>query len=217
MDNSTLLVPVEVSALAVNAYVWANQPFRRWEHNYTQVKSFGSSEPDPTDRGGGFAGNPDDHTGVYVHWTLPDALKHGVQDPVTRRVEFPLVPNRWLVVRFGGTSAGRVSKAYLVESDAPGGAGSAAYVFDPAVIEAWKGSKDPVRQQAGGRLGGSGRQIADVLGQVFDLSGWSEKGIEQLFVKAVAPGNPLFSAFQSHCSQVFPSGIHWMMPSRSAR
>ncbi|EGL18271.1 MULTISPECIES: hypothetical protein [unclassified Paenibacillus] len=203
MDNSTLLVPVEVSALAVNAYVWANQPFRRWEHNYTQVKSFGSSEPDPTDRGGGFAGNPDDHTGVYVHWTLPDALKHGVQDPVTRRVEFPLVPNRWLVVRFGGTSAGRVSKAYLVESDAPGGAGSAAYVFDPAVIEAWKGSKDPVRQQAGGRLGGSGRQIADVLGQVFDLSGWSEKGIEQLFVKAVAPGNPLFSAFQSHCSQVF--------------
>ncbi|MFE6799209.1 hypothetical protein [Paenibacillus chitinolyticus] len=203
MDNSTLLVPIEVSALAVNAYVWANQPFRRWEHNYNQVKSFGSSEPDPTDRGGGFAGNPDDHTGVYVHWTLPDALKHGVQNPVTRRVEFPLVPNRWLIVRFAGTSAGRVSKVYLVESDAPGGTGSAAYVFDPAVIEAWKGSKDPVRREAGGRLGGSGAQIADVLGQVFDLSGWTEKGIEQLFVKAVAPGNPLFSAFQSHCSQVF--------------
>ncbi|XEC92495.1 hypothetical protein AB6A23_13895 [Paenibacillus tarimensis] len=203
MTNPILIVPIRIDALTVNAFVLENQPFRRWGQIYTNVKQFGSAEPDPTDRGGGITGDAEKHTGVYVHWTLPDALKHGVQDPVTRNIDFPLVPNRWLVVRFSGAPDKRTARAFIVESDAPGNAESATYVFDPAIIEAWKESKDPRRQQAGIRLGSGEKLVADVLGQVFDLNGWSERGIGQLFVKAVAPGNPLFSAYQCHCSNVF--------------
>ena len=37
--------------------------------------------------------------GVHLHWALPDALLRGENDPVTRRVRMPRLPDRWVVVR----------------------------------------------------------------------------------------------------------------------
>ncbi|MBN8681886.1 MAG: hypothetical protein J0L99_04515 [Chitinophagales bacterium] len=38
--------------------------------------------------------------GLHLHWSLPDALTHGVHDPVSDSIVFPAVPNRWLLTRY---------------------------------------------------------------------------------------------------------------------
>jgi len=62
--------------------------------------------------------------GTHVHWALPDSLAHAqhpVVDgaPVLDRLEFPPVPDRWLVRRRRPTAGGPsvVDKQWLVESD----------------------------------------------------------------------------------------------------
>ena len=37
--------------------------------------------------------------GVHLHWALPDALLRGENDPVTKKVKLPRLPDRWVVVR----------------------------------------------------------------------------------------------------------------------
>ncbi|NYG07824.1 hypothetical protein BJ986_002311 [Phycicoccus badiiscoriae] len=37
--------------------------------------------------------------GVHLHWALPDALLRGENDPVTKKVVLPRLPDRWVVVR----------------------------------------------------------------------------------------------------------------------
>ncbi|MCY9593036.1 hypothetical protein PC41400_10495 [Paenibacillus chitinolyticus] len=200
MADPIVLVPMEVSALSANAYVLQNQPFRRWEETYGNIAQFDSAEPGPTDVTGGFGSSS---TGVYLHWKLPDAWTHGCQQPDSQQVEYPLTPNRWLIVRLSGPLAARTASAFVVESDAPGTADSSVWLFDPDIVSAWEGSADPLRQQAGSALSGAGPFITGMLGRSFQLADWKEQGIEQLFVTAVAPGNHLFNAYQSHCRQVF--------------
>ncbi|PSL29018.1 hypothetical protein [Chitinophaga ginsengisoli] len=38
--------------------------------------------------------------GLHVHWSLPAAYTHGVQDNASGALRFPALPNRWLVIRF---------------------------------------------------------------------------------------------------------------------
>ncbi|KUZ80128.1 hypothetical protein [Burkholderia ubonensis] len=57
--------------------------------------------------------------GVHIHWALPDALTDAPVDKNTSDVQFPAVPNRWLVTRMvidGGTPSSVTS--WVVESDA---------------------------------------------------------------------------------------------------
>ncbi len=51
--------------------------------------------------------------GIHLHWALPDGLTQGIvlEDG---SMEFPLVPNRWLIRRSGG---GLPDKQWVVESD----------------------------------------------------------------------------------------------------
>ncbi|MEO7421054.1 MAG: hypothetical protein ABIU87_01505 [Ornithinibacter sp.] len=37
--------------------------------------------------------------GVHLHWALPDALLRGENDPVSKKVRMPRLPDRWVVVR----------------------------------------------------------------------------------------------------------------------
>jgi hypothetical protein len=58
--------------------------------------------------------------GVHLHWALPDALTRGYQPRKAsgkeseRSINFPRVPNRWLVTR---TDAGGGHRQWVVESD----------------------------------------------------------------------------------------------------
>src|SRR5438128_7437205 len=38
--------------------------------------------------------------GIHIHWSLPRAYTRGVQDETTGQVRYPVVPNRWLVIRY---------------------------------------------------------------------------------------------------------------------
>ena len=160
MANPTLLVPIDVSALAINAYMLNSQPFRRWEINYRNLNNFKCAEPDPSEISAGFTNTTgkftidDPNCGVYLHWQLPEALRHGLQNPKTRAINFAYAPNRWLIVRFSGPLNHRKLKAFVVESDGPGNTeqNPSTYAFDPEIINTWQKSSDPVRQSAAQRL-----------------------------------------------------------------
>lgn len=50
--------------------------------------------------------------GIHLHWSLPDALTRGKHSATGTK--FPLAPNRWLILRQGGTEG---DKQWVVESD----------------------------------------------------------------------------------------------------
>ena len=52
--------------------------------------------------------------GIHLHWSLPDALTNGIARDGEQGITFPLVPNRWLIIRRGGNL---VEKKWVVESD----------------------------------------------------------------------------------------------------
>lgn len=57
--------------------------------------------------------------GIHIHWSLPKVYTHGVQDQQTGAVNFPMMPNRWLVIRFLKDSAQNTSiRLWVLESDA---------------------------------------------------------------------------------------------------
>jgi hypothetical protein len=56
--------------------------------------------------------------GIHLHWQLPDGLTRGIQQP-DGTLEFPAVPNRWLVTRIVQRSGQTQpqTKQWVVESD----------------------------------------------------------------------------------------------------
>jgi len=52
--------------------------------------------------------------GIHLHWALPEALTHSVDQDADGAPLFPVVPNRWLVTRRRGQS---IEKQWVVESD----------------------------------------------------------------------------------------------------
>ena len=209
MDGSTLIVPVRVEALALSQAIAARDEFRWWSFNYVALNHFKTMQPAPFDR---FISAP---VGVYVHWTLPAALRRGAQNTATGTVDFPLVPNRWLVVRTAGTAA-RAATAWVIESDCPFVDKvspqpidrTALYPVDDKVAAMWAAcSKDPIRRaftpQVAPPRSVPPHPALGAIGTWFDLAAWSERAPEAMFLQAVAPGNPTFAAFVPHCQSVF--------------
>jgi hypothetical protein len=52
-------------------------------------------------------------TGVYLHWALPDGLTAGTAGSDTSAPDFPVIPNRWLVLRVS-TSANNPARRTVV-------------------------------------------------------------------------------------------------------
>ncbi|GAA0926326.1 hypothetical protein [Nonomuraea longicatena] len=201
-----LVVPVNLDALVVNSALRARDGFRTWQHNYRALNDFMSPEPDEGDRQSNDADHG--HTGVRLHWTLPRGLRHGVQDQRTGEIRYPLLPNRWLVVRFSGTTTRR-AKAWVIESDCPfstaayrGGHSyllSSPYVVSADTLRAWGASSDPYRK------GMTSQQV--LIGLAFpltDATPWTERAQDvPLYVTAMATGNPYFTAYTPHNGNVF--------------
>jgi len=207
MSKPSLLVPMQIDAMVVNSSV-SKLPFRRWEMNYQQLERFES--PDPPSFDGQTVSNFDtiENQGVYLHWKLPQAFRHGQQNRNTGEIDFPLVPNRWLVVRFYGDLTARQAKAWVVESDCPSenAAESSEYLVGPEIIEAWRKSNDPNRNTVNGHPRPSSDPTSphmELLGKSYPIEDWSERGIEEMFLTAIAPGNPYFAAYQPHAKNIF--------------
>jgi hypothetical protein len=194
-NKSPLIVPVQAYAMVVG-----DQPqnFRRWFMNYNVPGYFLSPEADP------FSSNQNDfqftggaqlnseNQGVYLQWMLPDALRHGYQNE-NGAVEFPLVPNRWLVIRYlyPNNQPAETATAWLIESDAINSADGSAFI-DPSVpLTANAETYAPVYKQA-------------LIGHKISLAtqSWQESN-SAMFLQAVAPGNTMFATYQPHVQNIF--------------
>lgn len=136
--------------------------------------------------------------GIHLHWALPEALtlaahptdKAGATDP-SKPLSFPVVPNRWYVMRSGG---GQPEKSWIVESDYrwPKEAASGGVTY-------------PLKKP------GDDQPPFQCLGRVVDSNGWKEGppadylagGSDGEALTAVGYGEHTFAAFYPNCHSVF--------------
>ena len=116
--------------------------------------------------------------GVHLHWTLPNGLRHGRQ-VTDDDIEFPLAPNRWLLVRLFYPTKAAVgtapqTTAWVILSDQ----------YGPAITDGTIPFPDPADP---------GNIV--YLGQKTDYAGWTETaaGTTQ-WLTAMGPGNQAFAA-----------------------
>lgn len=178
--NNPLLVPINVEAFVVNqaTYDGIDVNIQRWQYAYPFLNLYASPQPRPFTAGNQFPG-----TGVLLHWELPQILREGQQGS-TGSVDFPLVPNRWLIVRYSGPLHARIAAAWVVQSDA-------------------LGNSDPRTGGAPYLQPGATTIQPTWIGSAVALSNWTEPNPPRLFLTSVAPGNNMFAAFQPYCQNVF--------------
>lgn len=57
-----------------------------------------------------------EHPGAHLHWLIPDALLRGIQDE-NGDLEFPVLPNRWIVTRMWTQGDQIRRRVWMVQSD----------------------------------------------------------------------------------------------------
>ena len=137
--------------------------------------------------------------GIHLHWALPDALTQGqVEDDGS--MEFPLVPNRWLIRRTGG---GLEDKQWVLESDY-------LYADGEEPEDTINILHDPTDQDGD-------RRPFRYLGRQLELSQWQAGGSAE-YIEALSAMGPFaqltsldnekatFAAFYPNCRSVF--GFH---------
>ncbi|MCC3770702.1 hypothetical protein [Streptomyces sp. UNOC14_S4] len=208
--DETLVVPVNVDALVVNQSVRerGGQGFRRWLPNFNLLRHNRTPEPDPftneeewnDTKGTGSDDKYKQHDGVYVRWELPDALRHGGTRAEGGSTQFPLVPNRWLVVR-QVTGKPELTTGWVVESD----------FLDPdkgtsRFMHPVDASKDPATTPYRGTV------IPTRIGRAQDIgadgTAWTEPSAsdasrKDMFLTAVGPGVMTFHVYQPYHENVF--------------
>ena len=178
--SGPLLVPIRLDAVAIPKVLKGS--IRRPTTAYDKVRDFATAEPRPFEGADDHFTDDQENRGVYLMWTLPAALRHGTQPPggTSSAVTFPLVPNRWLVVR-SAASAGVATQAWIVESDHLGG--TSPFVDPTAATPTPTG-----------------------VGRTTPLSAdkpWAERNRATTFLTALGPGDPAFSAYQPGNEDVF--------------
>jgi hypothetical protein len=185
-DSGPLIVPVEVQAMVINN---ANMNFIRGAMDYSQLAIYLSPSPPPCQNDQGFAAN---NQGVYLMWKLPQALRHGQQNG--GGLDFPLVPNRWMVVR-------------VYRPDVP--SGSLPPATTPAVTP-WiiqSDFLDPSEGTSAFLDPGATTLTPTLIGKKIAISSaapWQEPANPPpYFLKAVTESNPAFAAYQPFNENVF--------------
>ncbi len=198
--QETLIVPVDLDALVANEAVIRRDSFRWWTFNYNALSQYKSAEPLAFNQ---YVGGQ--KPGVYLHWVLPRALRTGFEEE--NAVRYPLVPNRWLIIRRGSNS----TKGWVLESDCPTcpetppetAAGTSAYLIDPGILAMWKDCADSRRKNANLSSTDPHEPITVNLGIPFPLENWREQAPEAMFLTALAPSNAEFSVYVAHNRNIF--------------
>jgi hypothetical protein len=207
-DQSPLLVPMTVEALVVNDSVRApkNQieTFMRTQMSYNNIQNGGNGQPFTNGNDANFTKTinvpPNNipssqyYNGVYLKWRLPKAFTSGTQDNVTGLTSYPLVPNRWLVIRYSGTAlTSRTATAWIVESD---------YAYPsntpPSPMNASQGAS--LFAQPSSTTNNT--PVGVYIGRNVQLGSWTESG-HAIGLTAMGPGNPSFAVYQPQCNNVF--------------
>ncbi|MFB7128221.1 discoidin domain-containing protein [Kitasatospora sp. NPDC056273] len=189
-SDTDLIVPVRVRTLMVNDKVKDSDGFCHWNLNFTAMIGERAPAEPPVGRE-----NYDLSFGLRVQWELPEALTRGHYDPETGETAFPLVPNRWLVVRYFFSPKDQVRKAagWVVHSD---------YLKESDYPDAGLGHGTSRFATTRGR---NPEPHADRIGRKHDLANgpWREPESRELFLTAVGPGIPAFAAFAPFHQDVF--------------
>ena len=158
--------------------------------------------------------------GLHLHWALPDALTTGQHHDGS--MQFPAVPNRWLVRRLD--NRGQVQKSWIVESDflhPCDGTGMPTYQRPPddghgKPITAWPGDK-PItfptkRLQLPNHKPGAAFRY---MGRSLLLQDWLQRKADDADtylnqdansdykLTALGYGEPAFAAYYPNCYSVF--------------
>src|SRR6476661_673668 len=117
-----LVVPVDVVAFCVSAAdeQLATGIFAGATVDYSDQTSSSTPAYLGINVNRGFAAEPLKRleAGIHVHWAVPDALTKGGVDETNTNLEFPVVPNRWLVTRFVMNGAmPNAPRSWVIESD----------------------------------------------------------------------------------------------------
>ncbi|MFJ8477464.1 hypothetical protein [Kitasatospora sp. NPDC094011] len=198
MSDTELIVPVKVHALLANRTVRTLHPFWRTEPSFAYMLGDlaedigrGSAEPAPFDNGK-VVDLDDSFEGVHVQWELPEALTEGWIDDANGETHYPLVPNRWLVVRYATVNGTTTAAGWVVHSD---------YLYSDDEGASWDGESvihefvTPDAEAA----------QTDWLGRAHPLTEgpWQEPTARPLFLTAVGAGTPAFAAMESYHENVF--------------
>jgi hypothetical protein len=136
--------------------------------------------------------------GIHLHWVLPRAYRHGVQDADDESPVFPLAPNRWLITRIAEKGKNIEIKRWVVESD---------YIHENGTEPNWL-RMDKVKPSTTLKPGDKFKPIQ--IGKVYDYESWLQTGSKQddkeLFLTILSPCDPGFAANYSSCKNVF--GFH---------
>jgi hypothetical protein len=201
--SSVLFVPMTLDVLLANPALIARDRFRVWKYSYVNLGDDTFHSPAPL----GFDSSFDTiHAGAYLHWNLPRSLRSSSQSD---SAEFPLVPNRWLIVRIYRDAQGKnQQKAWVLESDCPNpnAEGASLFMVSDAVVAEWANSKEPNRKAAlPVPISAATDTKANTvnIGMAFDQATWNEKAANNLFLTAVAPGNLDFCAYMPFNEGVF--------------
>ncbi|MFJ7280708.1 hypothetical protein [Kitasatospora sp. NPDC098663] len=185
MPNDTLVVPVEVAAFAVNAQTRdtdGSYVMQRWIANFVPfVNDNAAPEPAPFAGAQMWTGDPS-RLGVYLQWQLPEGLCQGRQDRESGEIgDFPLVPNRWLVVRRSDAGV----RSWIVQSDYLDRSTGTVSYLDPTAATATATK--------------IGRHV-----ELTDSAPWHEPADAPApFLTAIGPGLLTFSVYQPYNTNVF--------------
>src|ERR1051326_3409834 len=214
MDSPQLLVPIRVQALVIDdevidrsGAIEIDHKFvanvGRWSpqvYDYKQLKSSLKSPAPPPFYGAQSKYNnrpaeqlvlpPDSPAlprakdrGVYLHWVLPAGLRHAY---TPGKLDFPPLPDHWLIVRFARRSATYKTKAWFVDGS--------------AVV----GGNDPANLL----LANNNEYVAKRVGKVFAFEEFAgaKAATERTTIDALGnayTGSPTFTGFIAENRNVF--------------
>jgi len=200
MIQSLFLIPIHINALHLNEGRTAVEPMA----NFSRLPYF-DGERDVNRNFGHISelivSSPFQNTnlylpaGMHLHWELPQALSKGIPKD-NSSLEFPTVPNRWLVIRKRkqtNTEKWLTENSWIIESD---------YLWE--IGQESKSISIPLATQQGQKY-----QPFRYLGRQISLESWLKQSGGEYWGKsltAVGYGEPTFAAFYPNCYSIF--GCH---------
>ncbi|MQY03215.1 hypothetical protein [Actinomadura macrotermitis] len=204
-----LVVPMRLKALVVNSHTRA-RPFNVSDLDFGRAAHLTPESWAKLGPLGGAGADAVEEDGVHLHWELPEALRHGEQNPDTGEITFREVPNRWVVIRYSGDDTDtddqrQATAGWIVHSDA-------IWTFEKHPPAHYRQDSAPYPWPT--VVPGPGREGVGVLqptgryriGRRFALTDdkWRQfKDSQQCQLTAVGPGVSTFSLFQRYCRGVF--------------
>ncbi len=202
MSGKSIFMPMKLEALVIDDLVGGGNTFRRWEFSYRRMEKYLTPVPDAMSNDKEIK-----ERGIWLRWILPRELRTEEE-----RGGFPLIPNRWLITRIEEETGHAAS--LVLESDCPAAACmpdeeydrimpyTSQYLVDEKTCRAFQQSADPYRSSAYiQKASWDGCSYVN-LGVPFSLKDWQERDKDCLFLTACAPGNPDFTGYVPHNSNI---------------